>query len=434
MTTSDYNNLHNQGVECEVIGACIADVYVFENVIEHIDEKLFTDYDCVKTYRILRQMYDEGKKPDYYEIGSVLVKDNVSMTKFMMDHAGLVLTEQRIEFLRDLSVRRRIASLFYKGESVMCDMTSGKEDLQVILKEIADVINNNSGDGVQKFGDVVGSLVNDVALRKEDKGEVGIMTGLHIFDARYGWHGGDLVIIAGETSMGKSTLATTIAYNMAVNGIPSAYYSMEMSAKQLAARIIARQTRVSSSTTLYDKLSDDEFGRVYDCTLSLKGLPIYFDEDSKSSIMRILGSAHRMVRMYGVKVIFIDYLQILANGHGDNREQLIGDISRDLKRFAVETDTVVVALSQLARSVNAKEPSINRMRGSGQIEEACDIAVLISRPNKNSGQAKLQIAKGRNIGMASEVVKFERELSYFCDFDKGDPNAPYVEDKAPLPF
>lgn len=435
MTTSDYNNLHNSQVECEVIGTCISDVYVFEHVIDSIDEKMFTDYDCVKAYRILRHMYDDGKKPDFYEIGSVLVKDNVSITKFMTEyHADLELTEQRIDFLRNLSIRRRVASLFFKGENIMCDLTSDSEEWHGLLKEIDDVINNNQGEDVQRFSEIVNSLMNDVAMRKEDKGEVGIMTGLHIFDARYGWHGGDLVIIAGETSMGKSTLATTVAYNMAVNGVPSAYYSMEMSAKQLAARIIARKTKVSSSMTLYDKLSDDDFNRVYDNTLELKDLPIYFDEDSKSNIVRIIGSARRMVREYGVKVIFIDYLQILANGHGDNREQLIGDMARDLKRFAVETDTVVVALSQLARSANAKEPSINRMRGSGQIEEACDIAVLISRPSKNSDKAKLQIAKGRNIGMASEVVKFERELSYFCDCDQNDPNAAYVEKNENLPF
>lgn len=435
MTTSDYNNLHNSQVECEVIGTCISDVYIFEHVIDSIDEKLFTDYDCVKAYRILRHMYDDGKKPDFYEIGSVLVKDNVSITKFMTEyHADLDLTEQRIDFLRNLSMRRRVASLFFKGENIMCDLTSESEEWHGLLKEIDDVINNNQGEDVQRFSEIVNSLINDVAMRKEDKGEVGIMTGLHIFDARYGWHGGDLVIIAGETSMGKSTLATTVAYNMAVNGVPSAYYSMEMSAKQLAARIIARKTKVSSSMTLYDKLSDEEFNRVYDNTLELKELPIYFDEDSKSNIVRIIGSARRMVREYGVKVIFIDYLQILANGHGDNREQLIGDMARDLKRFAVETDSVVVALSQLARSANAKEPSINRMRGSGQIEEACDIAVLISRPSKNSDKAKLQIAKGRNIGMASEVVKFERELSYFCDFDQNDPNAAYVEKNEKLPF
>lgn len=435
MTTYDYSNLHNVNVECEVIGACISDSNVFDNVIDGLNEKLFNDYDCIKTCEMLKKMAEEGKRPDFYEIGSMLAKINVSMTKFLMDgHAGLELTRQRIEFLENLSIRRRVAALFYKGEAVMCDLTMDMGSLDALLKEIDDVRNNSVESDVQKFSEIITGLMNDVAMRKEDKGEMGIMTGLHIFDSRYGWHGGDLVIVAGETSMGKSTLATTIAYNIGLKGIPSAYYSMEMSAKQLASRIIARQTMVSSSMTLYDKLSDDEFNRVYDNTIAMKDLPIYFDEESKSSFNRITGSVRRMVKNYGVRVVFIDYLQILANGHVDNREQLIGDMARDLKRLAVETDTVIVALSQLARSSNSKEPSINRMRGSGQIEEACDIAVLISRPNKNSNQAKIQIAKGRNIGLASEVVKFERELSYFCDFEAGETGAPYKDKNENLPF
>lgn len=435
MTTNDYSNLHNTQVECEVIGACIADAYVFDNVMSEIDERIFMDYDCLKTYKLLRQMYEEGKRPDFYEIGSVLIKDKVSMTKFLMEgHAGLELTRQRMEFLRNLSIRRRVAALFYKGESVMCDLTSELEDIQPLFKEIDDVLNGTGGAvEVQKLSDVLKVLMNDVALRKEEKGEVGIMTGLHIFDARFGWHGGDLIIVAGETSMGKSTLATTIAYNVARNGIPTAYYSMEMSAKQLASRIIARSAMVSSSVLLYNKLSDEEYNRAYDQTLSMKELPIYFDEESKTSFIRIVGSIRRLAKLYGVRIVFIDYLQILANGHGDNREQLIGDMARDLKRLAVELDIVIVALSQLARSTSEKA-GLHRMRGSGQIEEACDIAVIISRPNKSSTQAKLQIAKGRNIGLATEVVKFDRDLSYFCDYEKGDDGAPYVENEHPLPF
>lgn len=419
----------------EIIGAMISDVYVFENVIDEVDASLFVDYDCVKVFGILRELADEGRKPDFSEIGSLLFRQNVSMTKFIVDHhSGLELTRQRIEWLRNLGIRRKIATLFYKGESMMCDLTLNMDELQSLFKEIDETLNHTEKSDVQKFSEIITHLMNDIALRKEDKGEMGVMTGLHIFDSRYGWHGGDLVIIAGETSMGKSTLATTIAYNMAANGVASAYYSMEMSAKQLAARIIARRTKVSSSMTLYDKLSDDEYNQVYDGSLEMKKLPIYFDEDCKTSFVRIVGSIRRMVKSYGVKVIFIDYLQILANGHGDNREQLIGDMARDLKRLAVETNIIIVALSQLARSSGAKEPSINRMRGSGQIEEACDIAVLISRPNKNSDHAKLQIAKGRNIGLANELVQFDRNLSYFSDYQKDDPQAQYVEHKEELPF
>ena len=435
MTTFDYSNLHNQQVECEVIGACISDIYVFENVIDEITEKMFIDYDCVNAYKLLRQIADDGKKPDFYEIGSMLIKENVSMTKFLTEHhSGLELTRQRIDFLKNLSIRRRVAALFYKGESMMCDMTMEMEELQSLFKEIDEIMNNGGGEQVQQFGEILNKLINDVADRKEDRGEKGMMTGLRIFDSRFGWHGGDLIIIAGETSMGKSTLATTVAYNMASNGIPCAYYSMEMSAKQLTARIIARQVQVSSSTTLYGKLSDDEYNRVYDGSRSMKDIPIYFDEDSKSSFTKICGSVRRLVKAHGVRIVFIDYLQILANGHGDNREQLIGDMARDLKRLAVEQDICIVALSQLARDRNAKEPSMSRMRGSGQIEEACDMAVLIHRQNPRNQEAKIYIAKGRNIGLATEKIKFNTNLSYFCDYEEGDPQEPYKEHKEEMPF
>ena len=234
--------------------------------------------------------------------------------------------------------------------------------------------------------------------------------------------------------MGKSTLATTIAANMALAGIPSVFYSMEMSAKQLTARIIARRTQVSTSTTLYGKLSDDEYNRVYDGSLEMKNLPIYFDEESKTSFTKICCSIRRLRKRFGIRIVFIDYLQILANGRGDNREQLLGDMARDLKRLAVEQDVAIVALSQLARNIGAKEPSLSRLRGSGQIEEACDIAVLIHRPNPRNNEAKIYLAKGRNIGLATEKVKFNSELSYFCDYEEGDPQAPYQEKKEELPF
>ena len=432
---TDTTNLHSTQTEISVIAACIFDLNIYEYVRELLSERLFTDYDCVKAYEVMCQMSDEGLQPDFAEMDARLKKQNVSINKFITGEIfSFEVTRQRVAFLEDLSIRRRMSALFFKGEAMTCDPTITMEDVQTLFKEFDDVLNNSAGAEVQQFGDILKNLMNDVALRKEDKGEMGMMTGLRIFDSRFGWHGGDLIIIAGETSMGKSTLATTIAYNTAVEGIPSAYYSMEMSAKQLTARIIARRVQVSSSTTLYGKLSDDEYNRVYDGSLTMKDLPIYFDEDSKTSFTKICGSIRRMVKKYRVRIVFIDYLQILANGRGDNREQLIGDMARDLKRLAVEMDICIVALSQLARDRNAKEPSMSRMRGSGQIEEACDMAVLIHRPNPRNDEAKIYIAKGRNIGMATEKVRFNSNLSYFCDYEAGDPQAPFEEKKEKLPF
>lgn len=431
----DTSRLHNTQTEVDVISACIFDTNIYDYVREMLTKDLFTDYDCQKAYEAMEQLNNDGKEPDWQEIDARLQKSNVSITRFMVESVrSYELTRQRIVFLQDLSIRRKLSAIFYKGEVMTSDPTITLEDVQHLFKELDTVINNGAGVEVQQFGEILKSLMNDVAERKEDRGEVGLMTGLRIFDSRFGWHGGDLVIIAGWTSMGKSTLATTITYNMAAGGTPVAYYSMEMSAKQLTARIIARQTKVSSSTTLYGKLSDDEYNSVYDGSISMKNLPIYFDEDSKTSFTKICGSVRRMVKKYGVRIVFIDYLQILANGRGDNREQLIGDMARDLKRLAVETDTCIVALSQLARDRQAKEPNLNMMRGSGQIEEACDIAILIHRPNPRNDEAKIYMSKGRNIGLATEKVRFNSNLSYFCDYEAGDPDAHYEEKKEKLPF
>ena len=431
----DTTKLYSRQTETQVMAAFLFEPYIYHYVSDMLSRELFSDYDCQKMYDVIQQMLAEGKEIDVMEIEPRLRKENVQLTKFLAEGGSASeLTKQRVYFLQDLAIRRRLAYLFFKGESLVSDPTVTIEDVQHLFKEFDLVFNSQHSAEVQKFGDIVKSLMNDVADRKADKGEKGMMTGLRVFDARYGWHGGDLIIIAGETSMGKSTLATTIAANLAFDGVPVAYYSMEMSAKQLTARIIARHTEVSSSTTLYGKLSDDEYNKVYDGATSMSELPIYFDEDSKTSFTKICNSVRRMVKRYNVRVVFIDYLQILANGRGDNREQLIGDMARDLKRLAVETDTAIVALSQLARAAGAKEPSISRMRGSGQIEEACDMAVLIHRPNPKNDQAKIYIAKGRNIGLATEKVKFNSNLSYFCDYEAGDPQAAYQEKKEELPF
>ena len=288
-----------------------------------------------------------------------------------------------------------------------------------------------------------------MAQRIDGTGEAGMMTGLHIFDSHYGLHAGDLVIFAGRTSQGKSTLATTIARNMGLMGIPSAYYSLEMGAKQLTARIMARDTMLSSSRMLYDKMNDGELATFDSKAATMQQLPIYYDDKSKTSFKRLCTSIRAMVRKHAIRITFIDYLQILANGSGDNREQLIGDMARDLKRLAVELNICIVAISQLSRAKDKPEPTLMEMRGSGQIEEACDTAVLVYRPfvygierYKDStltyGTAQLTIAKGRNIGLAQEIVQFNGDLTYFYDRkdeqQKIQAQSSGWDDRDPLPF
>jgi replicative DNA helicase len=308
---------------------------------------------------------------------------------------------------------------------IATDPTANVEDFDKLMTELHDTTAAQET-GEMTFGEAVKQLRQDMVSRIDGTGDAGMMTGLHIFDSHYGLHAGDLVIFAGRTSQGKSTLATTIARNMGLMGIPSAYYSLEMGAKQLTARIMARDTMLSSSRMLYDKMNEGELARFDKQVATMQQLPIHYDDKSKTSFPRLCTSIRSMVRKHDIRIAFIDYLQILANGSADNREQLIGDMARDLKRLAVELDICIVAISQLSRAKDKPEPTLMEMRGSGQIEEACDTAVLVYRPfvygierykdgTLTYGTAQLTIAKGRNIGLAQEVVAFNGDRTYFYD-------------------
>ena len=437
MNVDDLSKLHNTQAEVQVLAAILFNPYLYEPLSEHLSSEIFNDHDCQETYEVIRDLADEGRLPDMVEIATILEKRRIDVKRFILEGTGdFSLTMQKIAFLTDLSIRRRMMALLLKGQSMVVDPTITLDDVAKLTNDFDKVVANEAGEKVVTFGEVVGDLMNDIADRMADKGEKGIMTGLHIFDSHYGWHDGDLIIVAGSTSMGKSTLASTIAYNVALEGTPVAYYSMEMTAKQLVARMSARGTEVSASTALYAKLNPTEYQKVFDGTLAMKGLPIYFDEYSKTNFTQLCKSVKRLKKKYDVKVVFIDYLQILVNGSKDNREATLGDMARDLKRLAVEEGIVVCALSQLNRSDrdSKSEPRLNQMRGSGQIEEACDMGVLIHRPNLKNETATITIAKGRNIGLAKEKVKFHANLSYFSDFEEGDPSAPYTEKKEELPF
>lgn len=431
--------IHNDQAEYYVIASILGDPDVYEDVHERLNEGLFTDYDCRRVYKVIEDFANEGKVPNLPEVSMIVVKGGGSIDKFLIEpcHSSIIMN-QYIDTLKDCQLRRELLKVCYKGIGIVNDPTAENDDIQSFVRDIENVMTGKQ-DNTLTYADVVTDLQRDVANRKEGATEQGMNTGLRIFDRHFGFHEGDLIIMAGETSQGKSTLATTIARNMAKGGIPSAFYSLEMSAKQMVARISAGDTQVKSSDMLYSRLTDEQYNRFYDTTTRMKNLPIFFDESSKNTMQGICRSIRRLVKKHGIRMVFIDYLQILANGGRlDSREQIIGDMARDLKRLAVELNICIVALSQLARQSEkgrSSAPSINRLRGSGQIEEAADIVVLIHRADLNSDRATIYIAKGRNIGLDKDDVKFNSMFSYFADFEQGDPQAPFKQNNGEvLPF
>ena len=414
----DVTQLHNPAAEREVLSACMMDEHIYTALSHRLADDMFADEECRKVWHIIEDMAKDGKRPEFAEVGMKLMSEGGDIREFMTSGASYVITDQRIDLLTELAHKRRLYNLCNQIIAKVTNPTISTDDLQSVVSELSNTA-KESEPTVLTFGEVLAALRNGAAVRMSGNGEGGLLTGLHLFDARNGFHAGDLVIIAGETSQGKSSLATTMARNMALQGIPCAFYSLEMGAEQLAARIVAQDTLIASARLLYGQLSQTEFDKFFDTTLALKELPIFFDENSKTSFNKLCTSVRAMVRLHGIRAVFIDYLQILANGDkSENREQLIGDMARALKRLAVEENVCVVALSQLSRAPMSKEPTISRLRGSGQIEEAADVVILIHR---KESAAKIIIGKNRNGSLDSETVKFDEELTFFSDGDAPEP-------------
>ena len=266
----------------------------------------------------------------------------------------------------------------------------------------------------------------------EIKPLTGTPTGFEKIDVKSGGlQKSDLIIIAGETSQGKTSLAVSIMRNAAYYGAKIAMYSMEMKKEQITARILSMESGVPANQIMYSRLTDSQIQAIDKGIGKVSGKGIYFDDRSTSNIDTIISSIRYMKLKFGIDGAIVDYLQILnVNMKGANKEQQMGDVARRLKNLAKELDIWIIALSQLNRDNINPVPTLARLRDSGQIAEAADVVMLIYRPevNKKSypnefsnvetrGTAMIDIAKGRNIGMLRLICGFNACTTCFYNLD-----------------
>lgn len=260
----------------------------------------------------------------------------------------------------------------------------------------------------------------------------GTPTGFGRFDSRSGGlQKSDLIVIAGETSSGKSSLALSIAGNAAAAGSRIAVYSLEMTVRQLTARMISSKSGVPSNAILYAHLDRTGIESVNNGIAGIEDYKLFFDDRSTSNIDNILSSIRYMKARYGIDGAIVDYLQILnVNMKGTNKEQQMGDVARRLKNLAKELDVWIIALSQMNRDNNSSIPTLARLRDSGQIAEAADIVMLIHRPEirggsypdsfkdvSTQGTAMIDVAKGRNVGIMKFICGFDAPTTTFYNLD-----------------
>lgn len=417
--------------------------------------ELFTSYQCQTIYTLSKGVVDRGEKADIISITAELAKtktQGVSPTDILdlSNHVAVSSMRQQVMRLVELQRRRTVWAI---GQRMIQAGTDESEPIEAIQSQAVDRLSNlfsSASAEIQSIAQVATDYTrNTIQANREGSRLQGAPTGFTEIDQRGGLQPSDLFVIAADSSQGKSSLALNMAVNVAKNGYPCSYYSMEMTADQLFARILATETGLPSNILNTRPLTDEQLSRYTAASTSVASLPLYFDERSTSSLDAIISSIRTMAYRNHVKVAVVDYLQILnVNMKNVNKEQQMADAARRFKNLAKELNICIILLSQLNRDRDNPQPSMARLRDSGQIAEAADVVLLIYRPEvygsrykypdelskvSTSGTAMLHVCKGRNIGTFRFIVGFNAPLTMFHELEQ----LPQADRQAPddnMPF
>lgn len=442
--------LHDKECELCVIGTLLLERNAIHQVRELLTPKSFYFDFHREVYCAILAMTDRGDRADMVSILPELKKRNVEFKPHDVAFIAQNHTFDLVQYACRLNELEKRRSLYEMGQYLVTNGSNESEDIEDVVQSVND-----------KLSSIFGSLENHVKTALDYMTEVyqrvnnnlnsvsipGTPTGFHEIDDKGGFQPTNLIICAAESSQGKTAFANAITLSAAKAGANIAFYSMEMSGSQLMTRLAAIESGIPISVLTNEKLTDSQLKSFDASVTSLSKLGIYFDDRSTSSIDTILASVRSMVIKRHVQGVVIDYLQILTvNKKNANTEEFIAEAARRLKNIAKELNIWVLALSQLSRDNQNPIPSVNRLRGSGQINEAADMTILLYRPevyNKRypepfqstnpKGTAMIDIAKGRNIGVFKFIVGFNATTTHFYELNER-PILPFSNNKDDNPF
>jgi len=395
----------NIEAEQAVIGSILVSNDIYDEISPLLDPQKFFDPIHAKLYETIEKLIAKGllanpiTLKNHFENNEGLKELGgqeylIKITKFSTS------TKQAIDYaniVQEMHVRRELIkiseSVLYQAGTKTEDNISGEEIIQNTEKSLFDLAER--GHFNQSFMKFQSALEQTIEMARSayqnEEGIVGVPTGLTDLDSRLGGlHKQDLVIIAGRPSMGKTALATNIAFHAAKNiekkGLKSsvAFFSLEMSSEQLSTRILSEQSRIRSNDIRRGKVSEKEFENFIETSKNIFELPLYIDETPAITIAAISNRSRRIKRLFGLDLIVVDYIQLMRSSGSKeyNRVQEISEITQGLKALAKELDVPVLALSQLSRAVEQrddKKPQLADLRESGSIEQDADVVMFVYR-------------------------------------------------------
>jgi replicative DNA helicase len=464
---------HNIEAEQSLLGAILVNNDAFYRVSDFLESRHFFEPIHQTIYETCGSLIRMGKVatpvtlktflPADADIGGMTVGQYLA--RLAAEATTIINAQDYGRTIYDLSLRRDLIHIGEDMVNVAFDAPvdfaprAQIEDAERRLYELAE--SGRYDGGFQRFSQALTVAVDMAAKAFQRDGKLsGIATGLRDLDTKMGGlQPSDLIILAGRPGMGKTSLATNIAYNIAkayqgelqpdgsmkaVNGGVVGFFSCEMSAEQLATRIIAERTGIPSSNIRRGGITESDFEKIRDYSIELQSLPFYVDETGGLSIAQLMARARRLKRQKGLDLIVVDYIQLLQGSSkraNDNRVQEITEITTRLKALAKELNVPIIALSQLSRQVESrddKRPQLSDLRESGSIEQDADVVMFVFREeyylaNKEPragtpeyekwqldmslvhGKAEVIIGKQRHGPTGMVEVQFEGQFTRFSD-------------------
>ncbi|MCI5095556.1 MAG: replicative DNA helicase [Rhodobacteraceae bacterium] len=401
---------HSVEAEQQLLGAILTNNDVYDRIASIINSSHFYDPVHARIYEICAARIAKNALASPVTIKAFMEDDEglkeLGGPAYLVQLAGASISAFAVrdyaQMIYDLAIRRELIQLGQdiSGKARRVEVSSEPRE-QIVEAEQALYKLSEQGQtesGFVSFLKAVTEAVNTAnAAYQRDGGLAGISTGLIDLDKKLGGlHPSDLLILAGRPSMGKTSLATNVAFNVAkaykrgtrpdgsegaIEGGVVGFYSLEMSAEQLAARILSEASEVPSEQIRKGDMTEAEFRRFVEAAKTLESCPLYIDDTPALPISQLAARARRLKRTHGLDLLVIDYLQ-LCRGTADNRVQEIAEISMGMKAIAKELNIPVIALSQLSRTVESrddKRPQLSDLRESGSIEQDADVVMFVFR-------------------------------------------------------
>jgi replicative DNA helicase len=470
---------HNIEAEQALLGAILVNNEAFYRVSDFLEPKHFFEPIHQNIYQIARDLVRAGKIATPVTLKTFLDANidigglNVSqyLARLAAEATTIINAEDYGHTIYDLSIRRDLIQVGEDMVNLAYDAPvdfSPRSQIEDAERRLYDLAETGRYDGgFQRFAQALTTAVDMAARAYQRDGRLsGLPTGLDDLDRMMGgMQPSDLVILAGRPGMGKTSLATNVGYNVAkawrgeirpdghtmtVNGGIVGFFSLEMSAEQLATRIIAEQTGIPSNQIRRGGISEADFERIKDHSIELQGLPFYVDETGGLSVAQLAARARRLKRQRGLDLLIIDYLQLLQGStkrSSENRVQEITEITTKLKALAKELNVPILALSQLSRQVESrddKRPQLSDLRESGSIEQDADVVLFVYREeyyhlmrkplesnrekfaewlaesDKVHGRAEVIIGKQRHGPTGTVELQFDASVTRFSSLARAD--------------